>query len=313
MLTRIGGKAVLFVLASAAFVVLGGSFAAAAGSTPVGGGGGVVCTPGTQSCTIDVNDPGTPSGSPTSHGGGTGSSGGSTGTPTSGPTLVNGDCTYAAEPAYVPLPGEDAHSGQKGAWYAMTCPDGVKVGTNIATTTTTMVWLTTPPPPALMQPTPEVMAARARNKLVLPKPQIASNPPVGRPQLVGVPTWSFLPKSVWTPVSATASVPGLSVTATATPVSVTWNYGDGTSTVCAGPGTPFTVGTDPKASSPDCGHTYRTSSGTAPGGTFKVSATISWRVDWAGAGQAGTLNNLTTTASVRVTVQQSQAIITGTG
>jgi hypothetical protein len=173
-----------------------------------------------------------------------------------------------------------------------------------------MVWLTNPPPAALMQPTPAVLAERARNSLTLPKPVIDANPPVGSPQWVGVPTWSFVPRSVWVPVSASASVPGMTVRATATPVSVTWNFGDGTSTVCTGPGTPFTPGTDPKASSPDCGHTYRTSSGGAPGGVYQVSATIDWRVDWAGAGAAGTLPGLTTTATLPVIVLQSQAIVT---
>ncbi|MFD0635394.1 hypothetical protein ACFQ9X_31425 [Catenulispora yoronensis] len=175
------------------------------------------------------------------------------------------------------------------------------------------MWLTTPPPAALMQPTAAQLADRARNSLVLPRPVIGSNPPVGSPQWVSVPTWSFLPKEMWVPVSAQAAVPGMSVTATATPVSVRWDYGDGTSTVCTGPGTQFTPGTDPKASSPDCGHTYRTSSGGALGGKFQVTAMIGWRVDWIGAGQAGTLNDLTTTATVPVTVQQSPAIVTGTG
>ncbi|WP_194920152.1 hypothetical protein [Catenulispora rubra] len=271
-----------------------------------------------------MNNPGAPGTTPSpSQGSGPGGgSGGSNGgpaptSPTSEETLVNGNCLYAADPTYVPQPGTDTHSGQKGAWYLETCPDGIKLGGKpgqpVASTTQQMVWLTNPPPAALMQPTPAVLAARARNSLVLPKPVISSNPPVGSPQWVGVPTWAFLPRSVWAPVSASAEVPGMRVLATATPVSVTWDFGDGTSTVCAGPGTPFTPGTDPKASSPDCGHTYRTSSGAAPGGVFQVAATISWRVDWVGAGQAGTLADLTTTATIPVTVQQSQAIVTGTG
>lgn len=289
------------------------------GPTPVGGGGGTVtCPTGAGSCQIGVATPGTPGApgdttSPSQGGGGSiGSSGGGSGaTPSPEPTLINGSCVYAADPGFVPQPADgDPHTGQQGAWYLMTCPDGVKPGTNIATTKQQMVWLTTPPPPALMQPTPAVLADRARNSLVLPKPVIGSNPPVGSPQWVGVPTWSFLPASLWTAVSARAAVPGMSVTATATPGSVTWDYGDGTSTTCSGPGTPFAPGTDPKASSPDCGHTYRTSSGSVPGGKYQVSATITWRVTWVGAGQVGVLNGLTTTATIPVTVLQSQAIVT---
>lgn len=310
-----------------AFTALGAPSALADQGVPVGGGGGggVTCTPGTGSCTIDVNNPGNPGATPSpSHGaGGGGGSGGSssgsgaTSTPSPEQTLINGDCTYAADPSYVPQPGTDSHAGQKGAWYLMTCPDGIKTGGDpnkpIATTTQQMVWLTNPPPPALMLPTPAALADRARSLLTPPKPQIGSNPPVSSPQMVGVPTWAFLSRSLWAPVSAKAEVPGESVTATATPVSVTWDFGDGKSIVCTGPGSQFPPGADPKASSPDCGHTYRISSGNAPGGKFQVTATISWRVDWVGAGQAGTLNDLTTTATVPVTVNQSQAIVTGTG
>jgi hypothetical protein len=327
MLTRIGGRTVATAAALIALTALGASSALADQGVPVGGGGGggVTCTPGTGSCTIDVTNPGNPGTTPSpsqSSGSGAGSGGsnggsGTTATPSPEQTLINGNCTYATDPSYVPQPGTDAHAGQKGAWYLETCPDGIKLGGDpnkpIATTTQQMVWLTNPPPPALMLPTPAALADRARSLLTPPKPQIGANPPVGSPQMVGVPTWAFLPRSLWVPVSAKAEVPGESVTATATPVSVTWDFGDGTSTVCAGPGTPFTPGTDPKASSPDCGHTYRTSSGTTQGGKFQVTATISWRVDWIGAGQAGTLNDLTTTATVPVTVQQSQAIVTSTG
>lgn len=228
--------------------------------------------------------------------------------------MVNGSCVYAPDPTYKPIAGEDAHAGEKGAWYLETCPDGIKLGGDpnkpIATTMQQDVWLTTPPPAALMQPTPAQLADRARNSLVLPKPVIGSNPPVGSPQWVGVPTWSFLSKDIWVPVSAKAEVPGMAVTATATPVSVTWAYGDGTSTTCAGPGTPFTPGTDPKASSPDCGHTYRTSSGTATGGKYQVTATIMWQVTWVGTGGNGVLNGLATAATIPVTVLQSQAIVT---
>jgi hypothetical protein len=229
--------------------------------------------------------------------------------------MINGSCTYAADPKFVPQPADgDPHTGQQGAWYIETCPDGIKTGLNpskpIATTTQTMVWLATPPPAAVMLPLPEVLAAQARQNLVLPKPVISSSPGAGVPQMVNVPQWLWLGQGVWQATSAQATVPGESVTATATPVSVTWSFGDGTSMVCAGPGTPFTPGTDPKASSPDCGHVYRTSSGSAPGGVFQVSATITWRVTWVGTGQAGVLNGLTTTAAVPVTVQQSQAIVT---
>lgn len=61
-------------------------------------------------------------------------------------------------------------------------------------------------------------------------------------QLVGVPTRVWTDRGMWSPVSASASVQGESVTATATPVSTFVDFGDGT----AGPGTPYTSADDPR-------------------------------------------------------------------
>ena len=322
MLTRIGLRALALTATAVTSVALGGGFAAAGGADPIGGGGGggVICIqPDSGSCTVDVHKPGSPSSTPSpsqrsGSGGGSGSSGsGASSTPSPEQTVINGDCTYAPAPDYTPMPGEDQHTGEKGAWYVRTCPDGIKLGGDpnkpVATTTQDWVWLTNPPPAALLKPTPAVLAQRAQQLLKLTTPVIASNPRPGLPQLVGVNMWAWLPTGVFTPVSATASVPGESVTATARPTSVIWNFGDGTSITCPGAGTPFPVGGDPEAASPTCGHTYTHSSGV--GGSYTVTATINWNVTWAGAGQTGAFNGMTTTASEQVVVQQSQALVTG--
>jgi len=77
------------------------------------------------------------------------------------------------------------------------------------------------------------------------------------------------------------------VTATATPVSVTWHPGDGSTVTCQGAGAPYTSADNPAAASPDCGHTYTRSSAGQPGGAFQVTATITWDITWQGAGGAG--------------------------
>jgi hypothetical protein len=64
------------------------------------------------------------------------------------------------------------------------------------------------------------------------------------------------------------------------------------------------------AASPDCGYRYLRSSAGAPGGAYTVTVTISWRVTWAGAGQAGTIPGLTTVGAVQVRVAESQTVIT---
>jgi hypothetical protein len=162
-------------------------------------------------------------------------------------------------------------------------------------------------PPIL---SPAQLAEMAHKRLLLPNPKISANP-VGD-QLVNLPTWMWL-ASGWGPVSATASVSGVSVTATATPTAATWSMGDGSTVTCSGAGTPYRADSDPKAQSPDCGHTYRTSSAKQAGQAFPVTATVHWTVTWTGAGQGGTFPDLTTTGNAAFRVAESQALNNGGG
>lgn len=157
-------------------------------------------------------------------------------------------------------------------------------------------------------PSPALLAQIAVSRLQLPSPVVGTSP--SGDQLVLYPTWLWVDRSVWGPVSATAQVPGLSVTATAVPVSAVWSMGTGQSVTCQGPGTPYVPGaTDPAASSPDCGYTYARSSAGQPGERFAVSVTVSWRVSWAGGGQSGTVDGLSTRATVDLRVREVQAVI----
>ncbi len=187
-----------------------------------------------------------------------------------------------------------------GSWYERTC-----VGTvgNAEVGLGGPVWLNTPPVVA-----PQVLARQARSMLTLPNVAIRVNP--AGDQLVGLPSWLSLDPASWRTQSATAAVPGVSVTATATPTQAVWSMGNGDSVVCHGPGTPWRPGTDPAAASPDCGYRYPRSSAGAPGGSYAVTVTISWQVTWAGAGQAGTIPGLTTAGAVQVRVAESQTVIT---
>jgi hypothetical protein len=189
-----------------------------------------------------------------------------------------------------------------GAWYDRICYDAN--GNVTAWTANWPIWLATPP-----AVDPAVLARQARSMLTLPSVVIRINP--AGDQLVQLPTWLSLDPASWRPQSATATVPGVSVTATATPTKAVWSMGDGNLVVCHGSGTPWAPETDPKTASPDCGYTYRHSSATGTGGVFTVSVTISWDVTWAGAGQRGTVPGLTTTGAVRVRVAESQAVISG--
>lgn len=154
---------------------------------------------------------------------------------------------------------------------------------------------------------PEALAQRAVDRLQLPAPQIAASPE--EYQLVRLPTWLWLDGDSWSAQSASASVPGLTVTATATPFKATWNLGDGSSVVCEDAGTPWTSAFDAKDVSPDCGHTYTRSSAHAPGGEYEVTVVVEWAVSWSGGGETGTEPGMTTTAQVSWQVAESQATV----
>jgi hypothetical protein len=136
------------------------------------------------------------------------------------------------------------------------------------------------------------------------------SPRVDGPQWVNFPMFLWTDVDAWHSLSANASVPGLQVSATATPVNVTWDMGDGDTVSCAGRGTPFTDSTPAAASSPTCGYLYKRASDAEPSGKFTVRATESWRVTWTGGGQSGTLPDLTATSSIAVRVAESQALVT---
>ncbi len=168
-------------------------------------------------------------------------------------------------------------------------------------------------PPATLA----IMIRRAVSQLKMPKPVIKTNPelpePGGRhkPQVVHVPVWWWVQPGLWRTHIATASLPGISITARAVPIKITWHAGDGTPTkVCDGPGTPWTADKPANAPSPTCGHTYTTPSRDSPGGKFILRATVTWNITWSGGGFSGTEPPATTTDSASIEVTEWRAVIT---
>ena len=154
-----------------------------------------------------------------------------------------------------------------------------------------------------------LLAQAAIRSLQMPAPTILVNPAPPAPQVVYVPTWLRIDPVAWTPRTATASLNGLSVTAVATPTNVIWTTGDGGRLTC-GTGTAWTSGTDPAASSPDCGYTYTTPSRSTPGGAYTLTAAITWQVTWSGGGSSGTEPGLTSAATATVRVVEAGAVNT---
>lgn len=208
---------------------------------------------------------------------------------------------FTSHPLVAPAASPAAGSG--GAWYVYKCTGK---GAADAIYRPPVFIPDAPAAPGPVLPDPAALARQAYDQLRLPSPAIRLSP-AGR-QLVNLPTWLWLDRAGWGAASATAAVPGESVTATATPTSVTWVLGDGSTVTCHGPGTPYTSSMNASGGSPDCGHTYLRSSAGQPGAAFAVTATVHWSVTWAGAGQAGTFAALTTTATVNVPVAESQAL-----
>ncbi|WP_433615352.1 hypothetical protein ACQP2P_11335 [Dactylosporangium sp. CA-139114] len=206
-------------------------------------------------------------------------------------------CYYApADPSPSTIAALGGQPSGDGGWYTWTCyGDNTGFGG--------VVWVAGAPPVV----SPAVLGRQARARLNLPAAVIKMNPPGD--QLVNLPVWMALDPVSWKEQSATASVPGVSVTATARPVKASWSMGDSTTVVCTGPGTVWTPGTDPAKASPDCGHVYRRSSTNTAGGAYTVTVTVTWEVTWAGAGQSGTVPGLTTTGQVQTRVQESQAVV----
>lgn len=198
--------------------------------------------------------------------------------------------------------GPSERDGVPGASYRPQCIDDPADAQRAA------VWI-----PDSEAPGPGLLGQIAVSRLSLPAPDIALSPPPPAPQLVHLPMWLWVEESTWGSRSATASVPGLSVTATATPTVVVWSAGDGGSRTCEGPGTPWQAGMDPRAQSPTCGYTYTRASRGEPGGAFELSATVTWEVTWSGGGTSGSVDPLTTSAGTQVVVTESLSRNTGGG
>ena len=188
-----------------------------------------------------------------------------------------------------PPPGEAASSGQ---WARWDCSDG----------TAGIAWLPDNRPVVA----PVVLAREAYRYLPLPPPRIRTNPPADRDQLVNLRTWLWVDPASWGSRKATASVPGLSATVTAVPVSVTWTMGEGSQVVCHGPGTAYDPRRPEAAQHPACAYTYRHAAD-----AYQVTATTTWRISWVAHGvqAAGTLPPVTRTSpSTPLRVVEVQAI-----
>lgn len=159
----------------------------------------------------------------------------------------------------------------------------------------TAVYRVGDPPPV------QQLVEQARDQLVVPLPVPVLAPSADVPHLVGMTDHLGLDPASTQPLTASAAVPGVTVTLTATPATSIWDPGDGT--------TPFTCATDAT-----CSYMYqRSSTRTDPAGTYTATVTTTWDLDWTctpGCG-TGTLPTVGRTTTYDLLVRQGQAIITG--
>ncbi|MFJ1972412.1 hypothetical protein ACIO93_27445 [Streptomyces sp. NPDC087903] len=162
--------------------------------------------------------------------------------------------------------------------------------------------------------TPETLAQLAYAEIRVPSTMM-SLAPDGTTK-VNLPTWAWLNAAKFKPVSVTASVPllGISATTTAEPVSLTIRPGtdDAVTYPASGQcatrngqiGEPYAKGK--AGETPPCGAKYLRSSGD---GSYKLQATLTWKISWTSTtGQGGNLPDGTFGADQDVVVQEIQAI-----
>lgn len=175
------------------------------------------------------------------------------------------------------------------------------------------MWLQNPPLGADAGPSPREVAQLAISQMELRAVDIGITPKPGAGSVgvVGMPVWMWAanPDSHTVgPITSSASGGGITVSATARLHEVTWSMGDGTTVQCTGRGTPYKTSYGMKES-PDCGHTYQRSSSRTPAGTYTVTATSGWVVQWNGAGQSGTIRLNGLQRSAEISIGEAQVLV----
>ena len=226
------------------------------------------------------------------------------------PCRVDGAVWVPSRGCYVeplrPQPGRDSPAWEgrtygEGAFYQ--CAGGDRAVDGVLPRRA--VWfLPEPPPPA---PTPFELAQRAVNRMDLSPVTVAISPPAGprSAALVGLPVRlaaaDSRPNIIGT-MTMSAGDGARIVTATARMTASRWRMGDGTTVTCSGQDLR-------DAASAGCTHRYAQPSGGEADGVYRVRVDTAWHVDWAGAGQSGTMDITLSGPAREVTVVEARARI----
>ncbi|MFF1808613.1 hypothetical protein ACFVXW_05460 [Streptomyces sp. NPDC058251] len=206
----------------------------------------------------------------------------------------------------------------KGYWWDSYVTEGREGDPDAADCNEDIFWVDegqAPPADVREAITPEMLAKLAYAEIRVPSTKVELAP-AGTTK-VNLPTWAWLDTAKFKPVSVTASVPllGVSATTTAEPVSLRIEPGTGDAVTYPASGVcEFDSGHIGEAyakgksdETPPCGVEYLRSSGD---GSFKLRATITWKIHWTGTGvtEARDLPEGTFGATQDVVVQEIQSV-----
>jgi enoyl reductase len=173
----------------------------------------------------------------------------------------------------------------------------------------------TPPADIPQAITPEMLAQLAYAEIRVPSTKVQLAPE--DTTKVNLPTWAWLDAAKFKPVSVTASVPLLGIEATTTAEPVSLRIEPGTADATTYPASGVCEISDGRIGeayakgkadeTPSCGVRYLRSSGD---GSYKLKATITWKIHWTGTGVNGeqALPDGTWGAEQDVVVQEIQAV-----
>ncbi|KAB1147737.1 hypothetical protein F7R91_11670 [Streptomyces luteolifulvus] len=207
----------------------------------------------------------------------------------------------------------------KGYWWDSYVTPGREGDPGALDCTEDIFWVDTGEDPPADIPeaiTPEVLAQLAYAEIRVPSTKVELAPE-GTTK-VNLPTWAWLDGAKFKPVSVTASVPLLGVTATTTAEPVSLKIDPGTDDAVTYPasgvcrinadgsiGASYAKGKAEET--PPCGVKYLRSSGD---GSYRLRATLTWKIHWTGTGVTGQrdLPDGTFGADQNVVVQEIQAV-----
>ncbi|MHA4818802.1 ATP/GTP-binding protein [Streptomyces aculeolatus] len=223
---------------------------------------------------------------------------------------VSGHCYYKPADPQPPKSDPEWEGNRDGAIYVMTCPGGNAGRVN----NSGLVWLPDAPGGGGgPQVDPAQLAQEALDDMTLEGAEIGVAPDPDGEGLVGMPVWVWTERgpTTWGPNTASASAGGITVTVTANVSKIRWEMGDGTSVTCSVPGKPYKESYGMRAPAQgrgECGTDgYELPSSEQSDGTYTVTATSTWDINWTGGGQSGEFTE-TRSSQVEITVVESQVL-----